>query len=241
LSNSSRLEGDTSGTDLADPLFGEGVDLQVARLIVWGVVRDQTSRVLTYLRARNLAFTKEKLYRKASTLIHHFEVDAARSRRSRCALCNDYLPTSEGQLCECYLRAVPGVYIEPTRLAIEQEKLSFPQTWQDRLQSTYICSNTDCRHLNDVSLGVVASDLRKVQLRYEQQLTQYNAAVASGNLQVVAPREPTWRPKTKCHACYQQELRTGRRSSAPPPRIIQPREQSTLASLILSIPPTAES
>lgn len=241
MSNSSRLEGDTIDADLAGPLFDDGIDLQTGRLIVWGVYNQQLSRVLMYLRARGLSFDKDKVYRKVKKLRYHWLLDAPRSVCSRCPLCGDFLPESDEDLCECYLRAVPGVYIEPTPFAIEQEKLSFPKDWHNRLQSVYICSNTDCQKLNDVSLGVVASDLRKIQTRYEQQLAQYNAAVARG-LQAIAPREPTWRPKTKCQACYQQELRTGKRPSAPPPRInTQPRESVAPASLILSIPPTAES
>lgn len=241
MSDTSRFEGDIRVQDLAGPTFAD-IDLQTARLIVWGVHYSNISKVLVYLRARRLEVSKEDLYRYAMAYRAVFRVDVARDVQSRCWHCGEFLPPMEEELCECYNRAVPKVYIEPTLLAIEQEKLSFPNTWHLRLQSTYICSNDNCRRLNDVPLGVVASDLKKVQLRYEQQLTQYEAAVASGNLQVVAPREPTWRPKTKCHACYQQELRTGKRSSAPPPRInTKTREQSTLASLILAIPPTAES
>ena len=245
MTNNSRLEGETAaGTDLADPLFGDGLDLQTGRLIVWGVNSQQISRVLMYLRARGLEFDKEKLYRKASALIHHFELDVGRQRRSRCTFCNDFLPADDYQLCECFLRAVPGVYIEPTILAIEQEKLSFPNTWATRLQSTYICSNNHCMRLNDLALGVVASDLRKLQIRYNQQLSEYNLTLSHGDLRAVRPKEPVWRPKTKCHACYMQEQKTGsRRSSAPPPARIsdRPREGMTLASLIQTLPPTAES
>jgi hypothetical protein len=243
LTNNSRLEGETTGTDLADPLFGDGLDLQTGRLIVWGVHHQQISRVLMYLRARGLEFDKERLYKKARNLRHHWMVDAARFEGARCPLCCDYLPEDEENLCECYLRAVPGVYIEPTLLAIEQEKLSFPNNWQTRLQSTYICSNSHCMRLNDLALGVVASDLRKLQIRYNQQLVEYNLALSHGDMRAVRPKEPVWRPKTKCHSCYMQDQKGGRRSSAPPPSRIsdRPREGITLASLIQTLPPTAES
>ena len=242
MSNTSRLDGDIRIQDLAGPAFS-GIDLQTARLIVWGVHYQNISKVLAYLRARRLEVSKEELYQYAMTYRAVFRVDVSRATQPRCWHCGEFLPPMEEELCECYNRAVPKVYIEPTMLAIEQEKLSFPTTWHMRLQSTYICSNDHCRRLNDVPLGVVASDLRKVWLRYEQQLEQYNATVAQGDVQAVAPREPVWRPKTKCHACYQQEQKTGmRRSSAPPPRINpQTRETPTLASLIQALPPTAES
>lgn len=243
MTNKSRLGADTHVLDLTGPAF-MGIDLQTARLIVWGVHYQNISKVLVYLRARRLEIGKDDLYKYALIYRSIFRVDTDRTVEPRCWHCGEFLPTVEEELCECYNRAVPKVYIEPTLLAVEQEKLSFPNTWQTRLQSTYICSNDFCQRLNDVPLGVVASDLRKLWQRYEEQRQKYENAVAQGDTQAVEPREPAWRPKTKCYACYQQEQQHGgrRTSNAPTHRTnTSIRDTPTLASLIQTLPPTAES
>lgn len=136
-----------------------GIDLRMARLIVWGVHQGQLDRLDIALSAKNLLMDRATLQLLAAIYRNIFRIDVCREEQPDCYLCGRRLPPLEETLCECYLSSVEGEYVTPDSVSIEALKELHPKNWMNRLQATHRCLT--CNNTFNVSVGDVANQLNK--------------------------------------------------------------------------------
>lgn len=141
---------------LSEPAFA-GLDLRIARLIIWGVHHQRVDLVRGYCEARELFLDASEIHALAEMYRYIFRVDVPREEQPDCYLCSTALMPQFDLLCECYLRSVEGVYVTPDVASIEAQKRLNPRDWMYRLQATHLCKT--CKQSFNVTLGDVAKQL----------------------------------------------------------------------------------